>query len=178
MDEVEEQKATILQNKYKTDECPICLEPIHHISDDSENDDEDNGGLSSRSRLNHGDIKMLRCGHIFHYSCWKCWIMHGSNGDQTLCPVCRQDIARKKRGSASSRRSNISGSGSGFSSSSGFDDSESEEVPVRPMDTTPLFHDRADDYLYGSIDEIAVNHNTLLYEDEDEQSAAASLVYP
>ncbi len=200
MDEVEEQKAKILQKKYKTDECPICLEPIHQVCDDDDNDsdsnddsvsDDNDGGLTSRSNLSlrsygldrsidgNGDVKMLRCGHIFHYTCWKCWIMHGTNGDQTICPVCRQNIARKKRGSTSSRRSNASGSGPRSSSGSGSDDSQSEEAPIHSMDTTPLLQDRAGDFLYGSTDEIAVNTNNLLYgEGEGERSAAASLVYP
>eukprot|EP00978_Attheya_sp_CCMP212_P019330 scaffold54022_cov49-Attheya_sp.AAC.3 len=37
-------------------------------------------------------LKMLRCGHIFDETCWKCWIDSGQ-GNPCKCPVCRQDVS-------------------------------------------------------------------------------------
>ena len=42
-------------------------------------------------------VKMLRCGHIFDSSCWSMWVDSGS-GNTWVCPVCRQDVGRTKRG--------------------------------------------------------------------------------
>lgn len=37
-------------------------------------------------------IKLLRCGHVFDYECWRCWVSFGQGGDIHLCPICRQAI--------------------------------------------------------------------------------------
>ncbi|KAL7544216.1 hypothetical protein ACHAWF_007597 [Thalassiosira exigua] len=58
-------------------------------------------------------IKMLRCGHIFDTTCWSIWVDSGS-GNPYICPVCRQDLGRSKRGStATSSGSNTGGSADG-----------------------------------------------------------------
>ena len=36
-------------------------------------------------------IKLLRCGHVFDETCWRCWVRSG-NGDPCRCPVCRRDV--------------------------------------------------------------------------------------
>jgi len=41
-------------------------------------------------------LKMLRCGHIFCDTCWRCWITAGQ-GNPCKCPVCRQDVGGSKR---------------------------------------------------------------------------------
>ena len=59
-------------------------------------------------------IKLLRCGHIFDLSCWQMWVDSGT-GNPWICPVCRQDIGRPKRGptTASQRLNNARGGGGG-----------------------------------------------------------------
>ena len=43
-------------------------------------------------------IKLLRCGHIFDMTCWQTWVDSGTGGNPWICPVCRQDVGRPKRG--------------------------------------------------------------------------------
>jgi len=92
LDEVEEEKARILQQSYKTDCCPICLEELgSHCKDESKRLVDKYGiplyGSDGKS------LKMLRCGHIFCSCCWKAWVNSG-NGNPYSCPVCRRDIAK------------------------------------------------------------------------------------
>ena len=63
--EVEEEKARMLQQMYKTDCCPICLE-------DFVRDDVGDGIPSYGS--DGKPVKILRCGHIFCATCWRTWI--------------------------------------------------------------------------------------------------------
>jgi len=81
-----------LQQSYKTDCCPICLEELgSHCKDESKRLVDKYGiplyGSDGKS------LKMLRCGHIFCSCCWKAWVNSG-NGNPYSCPVCRRDIAK------------------------------------------------------------------------------------
>lgn len=38
-------------------------------------------------------IKILRCGHIFCFTCWTNWV-HSGCGKPSNCPVCRQDVGK------------------------------------------------------------------------------------
>jgi hypothetical protein len=102
MDGVERDKARILQREFKTDSCPICLESFHNVKDGTSKGLErgmtrvDSYGIPIKG--NDGkDLKILRCGHIFDYTCWRCWITSSSCGDPGICPVCRANITRKRR---------------------------------------------------------------------------------
>lgn len=64
--DVEEEKARMLQQMYKTDCCPICLEDF--VRDDRVSDGIPSYGSDGRP------VKMLRCGHIFCATCWRTWI--------------------------------------------------------------------------------------------------------
>jgi hypothetical protein len=39
-------------------------------------------------------IKLLRCGHIFCETCWKCWVHSSACGSPCNCPMCRQDVGK------------------------------------------------------------------------------------
>lgn len=98
MDDVERDKARILQREFKTDSCPICLESFHHVKDWDRGLDRgmkrvDSYGIPLKG--NDGkDLKILRCGHVFDYTCWRCWITSSSCSDPGICPVCRADIVK------------------------------------------------------------------------------------
>lgn len=106
MDDVEETKARILQNAFKTECCPICLEEFDQVKDEEV---EQHGSRCAVLRVDsYGiplfgsdgeELKILRCGHVFDHSCWSCWITSGACADPGLCPVCRADIAKTKKGS-------------------------------------------------------------------------------
>mmetsp|Transcript_16356 Transcript_16356/g.30982 ORF Transcript_16356/g.30982 Transcript_16356/m.30982 type:complete len:608 (+) Transcript_16356:1796-3619(+) len=102
MDGVERDKARILQREFKTDSCPICLESFQNIRDSSSGFERamkrvDSYGIPVKGN-DGNDLKILRCGHVFDYTCWRCWITSNSCGDPGICPVCRADITKKQRG--------------------------------------------------------------------------------
>ena len=106
LDDIDKEKANMLQQDFKTEICPICL--------------EDFPPCKSRRRLNkeyciptHGSdgqqIKILRCGHILDQTCWKTWIKSRGCLDPSICPVCRASIGkprRRRQESESSQESN------------------------------------------------------------------------
>ena len=123
----EREKARSLQKEFQSKVCPICLEPFGSSSscsssDKDEVDDTADGDTSSSAMgcvpkkgqeqkmkrvdslgipLKGNDekpVKLLRCGHIFDETCWKMWVDSG-HGNTMMCPVCRQDVGRVKRGS-------------------------------------------------------------------------------
>eukprot|EP00934_Nitzschia_sp_Nitz4_P003566 Nitzschia sp. Nitz4//scaffold63_size106090//90208//91593//NITZ4_004411-RA/size106090-processed-gene-0.134-mRNA-1//1//CDS//3329556038//3556//frame0 len=86
LNEVDFEKARLLQKDFGTQACPICLENFSKETDSM--------GLP----LHGGDgkkVKMLRCGHIFCEACWKGWV-HSGQGNPCICPVCRQDIGKSR----------------------------------------------------------------------------------
>lgn len=102
MDDVERDKARILQREFKTDSCPICLESFHNVKEGTSRGLDrgmtrfDSYGIPTKG--NDGkEIKILRCGHIFDYTCWRCWITSSSCGDPGICPVCRSNITKRQR---------------------------------------------------------------------------------
>eukprot|EP00977_Amphora_coffeiformis_P010530 scaffold2479_cov151-Amphora_coffeaeformis.AAC.2 len=125
---VEREKASMLQQEYKSRCCPICLEDFDYGDEKQENvdettslgswsarteDDTEKESLADNSKrvdrfgipLKGADgkrIKMLRCGHIFCESCWRQWV-HSGCGNPCNCPVCRQDVG-KNPSKRSSRR--------------------------------------------------------------------------
>lgn len=118
----EREKARSLQKEFQTKCCPICLEQFGSSSINIDNQDGYADTLSPRKgsapknkeqqqkmkRVDslgiplHGNdekpIKFLRCGHIFDETCWKMWVDSG-HGNAMLCPVCRTDVGRVKKGS-------------------------------------------------------------------------------
>jgi len=120
MNAAEREKARTLQKEFQSSSCPICLEPFGSSSGNDKGDlsvDDDDastkGCVPKREQqqkmkrvdslgipLNGNDekpIKFLRCGHIFDETCWKMWVDSG-HGNVMMCPVCRQDVGRGKRG--------------------------------------------------------------------------------
>lgn len=140
---VEREKASMLQQEYKSRCCPICLEDFNYGDEKQEATDETTSfaSLSSVSEedlekesltdsskcvdkfgipLRGSDgkrIKMLRCGHIFCEICWRQWV-HSGCGNPCNCPVCRQDVGKNpaKRSSRRSSRNNSRSDPSGRSS--------------------------------------------------------------
>lgn len=99
-------RAMSLQEEFHCTSCPICLEEfpssnyLHSklkfkdskITLDTNMEGTENNGESVPLFGNDGlPLKLLRCGHAFDFTCWKCWVEKG-NGDPFKCPVCRQDI--------------------------------------------------------------------------------------
>mmetsp|Transcript_13321 Transcript_13321/g.25443 ORF Transcript_13321/g.25443 Transcript_13321/m.25443 type:complete len:424 (-) Transcript_13321:938-2209(-) len=117
MTAAEKEKARSLQKEFCTNMCPICLEPFD-LTPGKDTDDDDDRDLPNEGkctviqkpkikRVDSFDIplvgsddqpiKMLRCGHIFDNTCWSMWADSG-HGNPMICPVCRQDVGRPKRG--------------------------------------------------------------------------------
>ena len=104
------------------DQCPICLEPFDWTpekgtctgcsSSDVESSINPTPDMRKYQRhhkrvdsldiptVGNDDrpIKLLRCGHIFDMTCWQTWVDSGTGGNPWICPVCRQDVGRPKRG--------------------------------------------------------------------------------
>ena len=100
MDDVEDTKARILQKAFRTESCPICLEDFDFVKEGGEPLE---GSLSKTRVDSYGipvfgidgePLKILRCGHVFDHSCWRCWITSSGCADPGICPVCRADIAK------------------------------------------------------------------------------------
>jgi len=100
MDDVEDTKARILQKEFRTESCPICLEDFYFGKEGGE---QLEGSLSETRVDSYGiplfgsdgeELKLLRCGHVFDHSCWRCWITSSGCKDPCICPVCRADIAK------------------------------------------------------------------------------------
>jgi len=100
LDDVETEKAKMLQKSFRTDACPICLESF-------DGSDDIKGEVTKKLKkvdsfgipVNGTDgqpIKMLRCGHMFDASCWNAWV-HSGQGDPFNCPVCRQNVSKPER---------------------------------------------------------------------------------
>jgi hypothetical protein len=68
-----------IRKRYRTEVCPICLEPV--LNDKLPDGYADSETESSRAYKN---ITILNCGHIFHTKCI-------SHPRLTHCPVCRTD---------------------------------------------------------------------------------------
>lgn len=115
MTAAEKEKARLLQKQFKTKTCPICLEPFgvtpekdHDTCTNSEEEKSLDNQEQTMKRVDSYDIplfgsddqpiKMLRCGHIFDKTCWQMWTDSG-HGNPYICPVCRQDVGRPKKGS-------------------------------------------------------------------------------
>jgi hypothetical protein len=81
---IEHEKAWQLAKAYNTNTCPICLEMFKVTSEDVYR------GSDGKA------LKVLRCGHVFCDSCWRRWV-HCGCGNPCNCPVCRQDVGRKKQ---------------------------------------------------------------------------------
>ena len=131
----EREKARALQREFKTKMCPICLEPFDSSSSpsdddkdhpDKDNDDSNNSATTARKdsmkRVDSYGIfkkgsddqplKLLRCGHIFDTTCWQTWVNSGQ-GNPWICPVCRQDVGRPKRGGSNAQRNGAEEDGGG-----------------------------------------------------------------
>jgi len=115
---IDKEKARLLQKKYNTRNCPICLEPFdvedidqssQHSSEDVESSPIEDQKKPASSGMRRVDsygiplvgcdgrkIKMLRCGHIFCETCWKTFA-HSGVGNPCICPVCRQDVGKTTR---------------------------------------------------------------------------------
>lgn len=95
--DAEEKKARLLQQAYRTDSCPICLEEFdtHNNDKDYPNKEFDSYGIPLRGS-DGKPLKMLRCGHIFDTTCWSAWV-HSGNGNPYCCPVCRQNVSTLNR---------------------------------------------------------------------------------
>lgn len=107
----EKEKARLLQREYHTQMCPICLEnfdngcaEVDKIKLDHNENCSNPPNKESYTGMRRVDsygipligtdglpVKMLRCGHIFDETCWKCWVNSG-HGNPCHCPVCRQDV--------------------------------------------------------------------------------------
>lgn len=107
----EKEKARLLQREYHTQMCPICLEnfdngctELNKIKLDHNENCSNPPNKESHTGMRRVDsygipligtdglpVKMLRCGHIFDETCWKCWVNSG-HGNPCHCPVCRQDV--------------------------------------------------------------------------------------
>lgn len=122
---VEKEKARLLQKKYKTRSCPICLEPFDGPDLEQQGidvlecettplrgqgsvceDDVKKPAGSMRRVDSYGiplagcdgrKIKMLRCGHIFCATCWQTFAHSPACGNPCICPVCRQDVGKPPR---------------------------------------------------------------------------------
>jgi len=131
MTAAEKQKARLLQQGFATKMCPICLEPFD-LAPDKDTDaaiqispDKEKSPPKQKQKMKRVDslgvplmgaddqpIKMLRCGHIFDETCWSMWVNSG-HGNPMICPVCRQDVGRTKRGSTITQRNDARGGGDG-----------------------------------------------------------------
>eukprot|EP00571_Detonula_confervacea_P012002 CAMPEP_0172305746 /NCGR_PEP_ID=MMETSP1058-20130122/6984_1 /TAXON_ID=83371 /ORGANISM="Detonula confervacea, Strain CCMP 353" /LENGTH=732 /DNA_ID=CAMNT_0013017445 /DNA_START=207 /DNA_END=2405 /DNA_ORIENTATION=+ len=136
----EKEKAMSLQKEFRTHMCPICLEPFDLTPDkDSDTDinslDKEKSSEKQKQKIKCFDgvpiigtddqpIKILRCGHIFDKTCWQMWVDSG-HGNPWICPVCRQDIGRTKRGSTSQR--NSAGEGGDEDGARGIDENPNQE---------------------------------------------------
>ena len=126
MNDKEREKARSLQQEFQTKVCPICLEAFGGCGDDDDVEKEDDVAIiddavstsstkesitkkEEQAKLKRVDsygiprkgndgrpIKLLRCGHIFDETCWEMWVDSG-HSNAMMCPVCRQDIGRKKK---------------------------------------------------------------------------------
>jgi len=179
---VEKEKARLLQKKYNTRSCPICLEPF----DDDDIVEKDDGESETTPLVNTGldesydvnatpasnpnmrrvdsygiplvgsdgrKIKMLRCGHIFCETCWKTFA-HSGCGNPCICPVCRQDVGRPPRKRSTPGVGDASGAESSADTAIASD--------VSPTDTTPLipYPDEADrdGTLMRSYDSVSISN--------------------
>jgi len=86
---IEVEKAKQLQYEFKATECPICLEPF--INEESKLVRADIYGIPLYGSDGY-EIKILRCGHIFDFSCWRAWV-DADYSNANKCPFCRQDVA-------------------------------------------------------------------------------------
>jgi len=86
---IEVEKAKQLQCEFKATECPICLEPF--INEESKLVRADTYGIPLYGSDGY-EIKILRCGHIFDFSCWSAWV-DADYSNANKCPFCRQDVA-------------------------------------------------------------------------------------
>ncbi len=111
MNNSEKEKARQLQRDYNINECPICLEPfkpgnmvtsLTEDHNDREHPDQDSSSAAFDDQV-AGDLKridsyciptvgsdglplkILRCGHVFDQTCWKCWVSSGQ-GNPCICP--------------------------------------------------------------------------------------------
>lgn len=107
LNEKEKLNALHLMHEYDISACPICLEPFPIIDDSSITIGQSPDSISTTTTTtstttattnttasigNDGlPLKLLRCGHAFDQTCWKCWVYSGY-GNPCKCPVCRQDI--------------------------------------------------------------------------------------
>ncbi|KAL3791297.1 hypothetical protein ACHAW5_006329 [Stephanodiscus triporus] len=114
MTAAEKERARLLQVEFRSQICPICLEPFDLTPEkDTRAECDITSHDSSQKRKNQKlkrvdsfgipiigsddkPIKMLRCGHIFDSTCWQMWVDSGT-GNPWICPVCRQDVGRPKR---------------------------------------------------------------------------------
>jgi len=82
-DQLDRVHAELLRNRYKTDSCPICLEPF-------------TGDATGRERKDLNNIVYLRCGHGYCSSCWGNWKAKIERDRQIplRCLICRRDVKR------------------------------------------------------------------------------------
>ena len=153
----EREKARLLQKEFQTKVCPICLEPFegggstNYESGKDDNINVDTDVLTSTKEFvrkkekkhkqvdSHGiplkgnddkPIKFLRCGHIFDETCWTMWVDSG-HGNAMMCPVCRQDIGRGKRGN---RRHNDAGDAATPTNNDGNSGQQQQSLFLRIME--------------------------------------------
>jgi len=90
----EKVRAKLLQEEYSCRACPICLEEFPLKEGTTESVEAKTVDPLPTVGSDGLPLKLLRCGHVFDLSCWKCWVDKGQ-GNPLKCPICRQDIGGK-----------------------------------------------------------------------------------
>ncbi|PXF45532.1 hypothetical protein BWQ96_04734 [Gracilariopsis chorda] len=114
---IDEQRAAANADRYVTTSCPICLEDFPNASKSqgtagsSKEGDETGTGTSATKTVRTVKAgnpeapettdeeteaeRVLPCGHKFHDKCIVEWFS-GTQGANTLCPICRQPISEER----------------------------------------------------------------------------------
>jgi uncharacterized membrane protein YgcG len=128
LSELDRAQAEVLQGKYQSTSCPICLEafPMADFSESSTHSCDNNNISSGHGEERLGSdgmpLKLLRCGHCFDDTCFLEWVRTG-NGQVDKCPICKAPVG-------------VVGGGGGNGEAFGNEGSESSpSSPLRPRRT-------------------------------------------
>jgi uncharacterized membrane protein YgcG len=123
LSELDRAHAEVLQGKYQSTSCPICLEafPMADFSESSTHSCGNNGSsCHGEERLGSDGmpLKLLRCGHCFDDTCFLEWVRTGS-GQVDKCPICKAPV--------------VVAGGGGNNNGEAFGNEGSESSPSSPL---------------------------------------------